>query len=334
MARKSKEVQSLYNLKNDNKKRNVKNKKSVNKQSEVFSFDEEMIIGVNKKEERINKEEKNIKNVKKRKKNKKKQPKKQVKLTQEQLQKMQEKRKRTIKIIKWVSITLLFIVLVVITMFSPIFNIKNITVIGNEKITENEIISLSQIQLEENIYKIIKSKVKKNIKENSYIENVTIKRKLPSQIQINIEERKPTFMVEYGASYIYIDKQGYILEISEEPINLPILQGIQTESEKFNAGARLNNEDLEKLNTVLKIVELAKNNDILELINRIDIENNKDYKLILETKGKTVYIGDETNLSTKLLNVKAIIEKTEGISGDILVNMDLNSEYPIFRERV
>lgn len=85
----------------------------------------------------------------------------------------------------------LFITLIIITMFSPIFNIKNIVVTGNEKITENEIISLSELQLEENTYKISKNKVRQKIKENAYIEEVNIKRKLPSELQISIVERKP-----------------------------------------------------------------------------------------------------------------------------------------------
>ena len=141
-------------------------------------------------------------------------------------------------------------------------------------------------------------------------------------------------MIEYGASFVYIDNQGYILEISENKLELPILQGIQTESAQFEAGKRLENEDLQKMNTVLKIMEIAKNNDISNIITRIDIEDEENYKIIFETKEKTAYLGDNSNLNTKILTIKAILEKNEGIAGEIFVNMDLNTNYPIFRERV
>jgi hypothetical protein len=81
-------------------------------------------------------------------------------------------------------------------------------------------------------------------------------------------------------------------------------------------------------------MEIASNNDMNGLISRIDIENIKDIKLIIESKEKTAYIGDEKNLNDKIPLVKGIIEKTERLAGEIFVNIDLNSEYPVFRERV
>ena len=335
-----------------NEKKKVKNKKKVNHKKtleeneielgkDLFSFDDEMVIGVNKKREENTpkKKKNNTKNNSKKnekKKNNKKAKNKKTKrmLTDEEIEIQRIKRMKKLKIAKYLMLIALFITLIVVTMFSPLFNIKSIVVTGNNKITQNAIISLSQVQLEENIYKINKYKVKQRIKENAYIEDVTIKRKLPSELQISIVERQATFMIEYGASFVYIDNQGYILEISENKLELPILQGIQTESAQFEAGKRLENEDLQKMNTVLKIMEIAENNDISNIITRIDIEDEENYKIIFETKEKTAYLGDNSNLNTKILTIKAILEKNEGIAGEIFVNMDLNTNYPIFRERV
>ena len=335
-----------------NEKKKVKNKKKVNHKKtleeneielgkDLFSFDDEMVIGVNKKREentpkkKKNNTKNNSKKNKKKKNNKKAKNKKTNRmLTDDEIEIQRIKRMKKLKIAKYLMLIALFITLIVVTMFSPLFNIKSIVVTGNNKITQNEIISLSQVQLEENTYKINKYKVKQRIKENAYIEDVTIKRKLPSELQISIVERQVAFMREYGASFVYIDNQGYILEISENKLELPILQGIQTESAQFEAGKRLENEDLQKMNTVLKIMEIAKNNDISNIITRIDIEDEENYKIIFETKEKTAYLGDNSNLNTKILTIKAILEKNEGIAGEIFVNMDLNTNYPIFRERV
>ena len=335
-----------------NEKKKLKNKKKVNHKKtleeneielgkDLFSFDDEMVIGVNKKREentpkkKKNNTKNNSKKNKKKKNNKKAKNKKTKRmLTDEEIEIQRIKRMKKLKIAKYLMLIALFITLIVVTMFSPLFNIKSIVVTGNNKITQNEIISLSQVQLEENTYKINKYKVKQRIKENAYIEDVTIKRKLPSELQISIVERQVAFMIEYGASFVYIDNQGYILEISENKLELPILQGIQTESAQFEAGKRLENEDLQKMNTVLKIMEIAKNNDISNIITRIDIEDEENYKIVFETKEKTAYLGDNSNLNTKILTIKAILEKNEGIAGEIFVNMDLNTNYPIFRERV
>lgn len=94
-------------------------------------------------------------------------------------------------------------------MLSPFFNIKNIEIVGNQKLTNEEIISLSQVQKDENTFKLVKSKVQKNIKQNAYVENVKIKRNLPDTITIEIEERTPTYMITFANAYAYINNQGY-----------------------------------------------------------------------------------------------------------------------------
>lgn len=340
-----------------------KSKKSTkNENNEKFSFDNEIIIGVTKipeakkvkkknkndaKKKKNNKiKEEDIENIKNRKKKKQLNTKKTIKKNKLQNQvkeeniidreykKVKNKRKLNTKLIKYIVIAILFIVLIICTMFSPLFNIKNIIVEQNEKISKEEIISLSKLQTEENIFKLSKNKVKKQIKQNSYIENVKIERKLPSTVVITVEERKPAYLLEYAGSYVYVDKQGYMLEINTEKLEYPIIQGAETSSETFIEGNRLINEDLEKLAMVYKIMEVAQVNQIANLINRIDIENEKDLKLIFETEGKTAYIGDISNLITKIPTIKIILEQEKEKTGEIFVNMDLNNEYPMFRQSV
>ena len=219
-------------------------------------------------------------------------------------------------------------------MFSPLFNIKAIEVNGNKIVTKNEIISLSKIQIEENSFKLSKSKIKKQIKENAYIQDVKITRKLPSTILIEIEEREPAYLLEYAGSYVVIDKQGYMLEIKTEKISLPVIQGEVTETSNFMVGNRLCTEDLERLAIISKIIELAKVNDIYTIITGIDISNKENIKLIFETEAKVAYLGDSTNMNTKILMIKSILEKEEGKPGEIFLNFDLNKKNPIFRERV
>ena len=332
-------------------KKNVKkgDSKKEEQKEDKFSFDNEIIIGVTKKEDikkqkKDNKKRKNksqkkqeIKedNKKKTNKHKNRKTKKQVINKQiEQDSKSIAKKRKISKIAKGLGICAIFIVVIVLAMFSPLFNIKSINVIGNHKISNNEIISLSQIEINENIFKISKGKVAKQIKENAYISEVKISRNLPGTITIQVEERKEAYLIEYAASYICIDKQGYILEILSDKQQLPILQGAFTESTKFVVGNRLDKEDLEKLSIVYKIMKLAEENGIANLITKIDIENNQDFKLIFEEKQKVAYIGDNTNLLNNIKWIKKIIEEEEGNQGEIFVNMDLNKENPIFRQSV
>ena len=214
----------------------------------------------------------------------------------------------------------MFITAIILFLLSPIFNITEVKVINNNKISSDTYISLSEIIIGENTFKIIKNKVVQNIKKEPYVEKVEVVRELPDKIQLIIEERTPTLMIEYAGSYAYLNNQGYILEISKEPIKAPIIKSISTEEENIKPGNRLNSVDLNKLGSVLKIIDIANGISIGEFITYIDIANSNDYIIRMDEKKKTIHLGNDSNLSNKLLYSKAIIEREEGIEGKILAN--------------
>ncbi len=230
-----------------------------------------------------------------------------------------------------IFIFILLIIAVIILLSSSLFNVEDIIIVGNNKISNETIISLSGIELHENMFKFNKLSVIDKLKQEPYIENVKISRKLPNKIEITVEERTPKYSLEYAGSYAYINNQGYILEITNEKLNLPILTGFSTDLSNIKAGERINVEDLKKMDTVIKIYEVANSNGIGNLITKIDISNDKNYSLILETEGKTVYLGDCSNLNTRILTLKSILEASTGKTGEIFLNVDLNSENVYFR---
>ncbi len=326
------------------------------KSNTKFNLDNEIIIGIKTLPETAPKKKKKTKTtLKKTKKNTKRSNKikneefelklgiedeqlKQKRAAPKKLTKKQEiakkKRKTAFKLIKWTSIILILIGGGIYFLLSSFFNIKNIEVTGNTKLTSQEIISLSQIQLDENTFKIVKSKIEKNIKQNAYIEKVDIKRKLPNTISIEIQERVPTYIISFANAYVYINNQGYFLEISKDKPKLPMITGYLTKEEDIHEGGRLNLDDLQRLEAVLQIMKSAESNGVNELITKINISDKQDYILELTEEKKTVHIGDTSNLSTKMLYIKKIIDQNKNVEGEILVNTDLNNKGAIFRKKV
>ncbi len=284
-------------------------------------MDDEIIIGIDVKDNSKNKGKKKKETKKKIVNNKK---------NKKDIEKNEKENKSRIKS-KIFIIVFLIIIVTIILCSSSLFNIQEIIISGNNKIPNETIVSLSGLELHENIFRFNKLSTIDKIKENAYIEDVLIIRKLPNKIEIKIKEREPKYMLEYAESYAYINNQGYILEITPEKLNIPILTGFSTDLSNIKAGERINVEDLKKLATVIKIYETANSNGISNLITKIDISNDKNYCMILETEGKTVYLGDCSNLNTRILNLKAILEASSGKTGEIFLNVDLNSENVYFR---
>ena len=251
----------------------------------------------------------------------------------------EKKRKKRNKRIKLFLKVLVFIILIggaiIFAMTSPLFNIKEIKVTNNTQVPSDTIISLSEIKIDENIFKFYKGNASNKIKENAYIENVIIERIIPSTVEIKVEERTPKYSVDFMGKFMYINSQGYFLELSEENKGLPIIYGITTEEEKVTPGNRLNNEDLNRLEEVMKIISSANENGLEGKVTSVDISNKNDYTIYLEEKKKKVHIGNTSNLSNKMLYILAIMEQEDGKEGDIYVNGDLNNKFqPYFREKV
>ena len=324
-------------------KKEKKKKKKENKKDEKFSFDDEIIIGLRRIDDgedkpkiKKNEKKKNTKNEKQqvKKKNIKKNQIKKTLTPQQEL--ARKKRKVIFRITKWIMLIAIIIAAGVYALLSPIFNVKNINISGNSKISSDEIISLSGIELEKNMFEYRKEDIIEKIKENAYIDTVKMSRKIPDTIEITVTERKASFMIQFANAYAYISSQGYILEISNQRLDLPILIGFETQQENIQIGYRLCVEDLQKLEDALKIMEAATSNQLAEFITQIDISDDENYILTLQEKKKIVYLGDTSNLGTKMLWILKINEEEGNTQGDIILNMNLNDEKsrPYFRKKV
>ncbi len=335
MVKKAKD--DLYykkNAKNKSNKYSESNKVAELEKSDLFDFDKEIVIGIPRIPEDKKQNKKNTNKSNKQVRHKKKIPSAKKKLTKKQEKIAINKKRVILKIIKTIMLLSILIGTSIYVVLSPVFNIKDIKVTGNNKLSQKEIISLSKLNTGENTFKMSKTDTINKIKSNAYIENVKIRRKLPDKVEIIVIERVATYMLPFANSYIYINNQGYILEITSQKANLPIITGFSTPEENLHEGQRLTSEDLTKLGDILQIIESANSNEIQDLITKIDISNRQDYILILEKQKKTVHMGDVSNLGTKMSYVKKIINDEAGIEGEIIVNTDLTNKGAVFREKV
>ena len=345
-------VDLLYtNKKETNKKTNNKTKKTKKKETktkntqsnnDVINLDNEIIIGLTPKEEKSkskkqtkNSKKKNVKEVKKKSSSSQKNRKTTTKKTTTKkinFKKQNPKKRRKRIIIKWTLIIILLGVAIALFMMSSVFNIKEIVVVNNNKIPSNEIINLSTLTTDVNMFKITNKTIRDSIKTNAYIEDVVVKRNINGKVTLDIKERQATYMLKFANAYVYINNQGYMLEISESPLELPIITGFSTQNEEIKTGDRLNKEDLQKLEDVIKIIETSKNTPLANIITEIDISNSTDYKLTIESEKKKIKTGEMTNINIKLQMAGKVIEAEKGRAGEIYFQDD--GKKAIFKENV
>ena len=349
MSKPTKKRTVIYSNVKANKKLAEEKKKNTNESNQI-NLNDEVIIGFNTKKSGSNGSD--VKPKKKddsKPKNEDRKPKKQIKKSQNNVKNNIEPKEKVVKKKKQVvnnghRIPVLFkisavAIIVIVALFaflkSSVFNIKEIvvTIDHNSTLTESEIKELSNIVVGQNMYSISKKTSIDNIKTNSYVESVNIKRKIPNKLVIEVVERTIAFQLETENGYAYIDNQGVVIDQKNEKKDSTLIVGYKTD--EIIPGNRLNDEDIKGLSDVMAIIQEAKNNDLIDEITKIDISNHDDYLVYFENQGKVAHIGDISSINDKMTRVAKILKVESEVSGEIFVNVDLNNgKYPYFRENV
>lgn len=128
------------------------------------------------------------------------------------------------------------------------FTIQNVSVIGNEQVSDAEILRLAEIDDEQSILGLNMLLARHKIKLNPYIESVNINRKMPDTVEIIVTE-KPAFAQlatpeEKGKTrkYVAIDSDGRVLEISEEKMKATYIKDVAVTKAKLRDKVEIKEE--------------------------------------------------------------------------------------------
>jgi len=142
------------------------------------------------------------------------------------------------------------------------FTIAGITVAGNEKISDAEIIKLSEIETGDNIFDIHPYFAEKRIKKNLYIENVDVKRMLPHKIEIVVEERNGKAQLINEKEFIIIDGEGRVLEIAKDEQKVTVVNDIAVKKANPDKTIEIEDEDIDTFDKALAIINAADTGDL------------------------------------------------------------------------
>ena len=246
-------------------------------------------------------------------------------------QREMEKKKR-----KRRKATLIFIIMILIIggvstylLTSPTFDIQEISIKGNEQVSNQKINQLAEIKIGDNIFSKLGIVMKVKLKQNGYIEDAQINKIYPNKIEIEIKERKKQFQIKTESEgYIYIDEQGYILEYAVDKLEIPTIIGMDITQADVETKYRLDEKDLNKMENILQIREQCKNIEISDKITQIQVKD--EFIISLENEGITINLGDASNLKNRMYYVNAILKQEEGNRGTIYVNGNLNEGFSAY----
>ncbi len=119
----------------------------------------------------------------------------------------------------FVSIPILILVMIgVVSLLYPQYTIegflvKTIEVQGNQHISTEDIIILSEVKEDIPLWQVAARSVEDRIKTHIFVEDALVIRKFPSTISITIKEREPRIMIPSEGRFVVLDYEGIAIEI-------------------------------------------------------------------------------------------------------------------------
>lgn len=239
-------------------------------------------------------------------------------------QKAKPRRRRRTNMSLYYFCVLIFVVTALVVLsLTVFFNINTISILGQTKYTNEEIISYTNVKNGDNLYRIDLEKIKENILKNLvYISDVTIKRKLPSKLQIEVTPCvEAAYIKTDDKKYLLIDGKGKILcdcDYNEaQDKGYPIIIGFEPES--CNVGEYISSKDKPKDDILLNILSSIDSIDFKN-INQIDLTDRLNMSILYDNR-ITIQLGASIDLSYKISFSKKIIDEqtNKSFSGKIVM---------------
>jgi len=115
---------------------------------------------------------------------------------------------------------------------SPHFYIKDVQVEGIERLTTSEVLQQVLIPPDTSIFKLDINRIFREIQSQSLVKKVTVRKKLPSTILIEVIERTPYVCVGKDKKFWEVDEEGVVLKAVQDFEGLLLIEGIDPFKEK------------------------------------------------------------------------------------------------------
>ncbi|MBQ6794790.1 MAG: FtsQ-type POTRA domain-containing protein [Clostridia bacterium] len=225
---------------------------------------------------------------------------------------MAGRKKKKVRINPKFLLTVLILVLSAVILFvTPLFDIRNIEISGNERIAKAEIQIASGIRKNKNIFAINKARAVKDIKAVGYIEDVKIARRLPGTVVIKVQEATVAAFLDYGGMHVGINNEGQALcRISKAfpATGAPIVKGIAAIKAEVGQKVKLRNGHADEYEVLEKLMETFEKYGMTQSITEVDVTKKDDIMFRYNGKLK-IELGGLNDYDLKFNYIEAMLSE-------------------------
>lgn len=176
---------------------------------------------------------------------------------------------------------------------SGLLRVREIVVVGNEKLSAGDVELLVAGLGQEQILGVDLEQYRQRLLDSPWVEDVHLTRVLPATIRIAVVERRPMAAARLGQQLYLVDKTGSIIGDygpAYRDYDLPIVNGLMVGGRDRDAGARVDPESARLTGALLDT--LSSRADLVSRVSEIDVSRPTDAVLLLEDDTAWLHLGD------------------------------------------
>ena len=174
---------------------------------------------------------------------------------------------------------------------STALQISHMTVRGHERMSTGEVLALVEGLRGQNILGVDLNEWQQKLQSSPWVESATIRRVLPSSVEITVHERKPMGIGRIGSTMYLIDAKGMIVDEygpAYADIDLPIIDGLAATPQDGESII-----DPPRAEFASRVIgALAGRPDMLKRVSQIDVSDLHDAVVILQHDTALLRLGD------------------------------------------
>lgn len=176
------------------------------------------------------------------------------------------------------------------------FNLRTVTFHGCKSSSAKSLESVIRRSFPANVLRIDLYQLRARLEKEPWVKRIEIRRILPSELIIYVQERTPAAIVEFQDDLIIADEDGMMLDRYDPKygrLDVPVFKGVLGEdAESYSLYQTQNTERIRQGLRMLAEIEAASPQEAKQ-ISEVDISNPENLKLLLVDDTAEVFLGEK-----------------------------------------
>lgn len=192
------------------------------------------------------------------------------------------------------------VVVIAVILYSALFQVRTIHVVGNSTISEKEIIRLSGLRAGQSSMTIDDEAVMRKVEGNRYLRCTLVDVQWDS-VTIHVKERVPAAYINHNGMLVTLDNRGFVLEESLNSFSVPqgLVKVIGLDIRRCALGQQITLNASQQLETYTQILVELKAMKGLDLLSELDM-SSMDSIYLATRDDYYVRLGSEDSIHEKL----------------------------------